>query len=345
MRRVAMRALSKPRKPFASPDTLRRAFSALARLGQHVGWTWRPAGQSAGDAIGLPRCGECRPGRVYLVGAGSGDVELLTLKAARLLQQADAVVYDRLVGDEVLALVPAGRERYYVGKARGRHSMAQAEIGALLVDLARQGKAVVRLKGGDPGVFGRMGEELAALAEAGVPAHIVPGITAASAACASMGIPLTDRGHAQQLRFITAQLCRECPGLGRAGSPRRDPGVLHGPGQGRGHLRRPARCRAARRLADHAGGQRQPARPGGADRHPGRYAGAPRGRSLAITLPDRGGQRGAHGRDQPGGHGPDRGQPVPGLTSPASPGQSLSFRVASRVSSAACQEAASAAGS
>ncbi|TFH85612.1 uroporphyrinogen-III C-methyltransferase [Billgrantia azerbaijanica] len=151
----------------------------------------------------------CRPGTVYLVGAGSGDVELLTLKAARLLAEADAVVYDRLVGDEVLALIPAGTERYYVGKARGHHSVPQAEIGARLVGLARQGKSVVRLKGGDPGVFGRLGEELEALAEAEVPAEIVPGITAASAASAGMGIPLTDRAHAQQLRFVTAQLCRK----------------------------------------------------------------------------------------------------------------------------------------
>ncbi|CAM4213007.1 uroporphyrinogen-III C-methyltransferase [Vreelandella rituensis] len=153
--------------------------------------------------------GACRQGCVYLVGSGSGDVELLTLKAARLLMQADAVVYDRLVGDDVLALIPMGTERHYVGKTRGHHSMPQAEIGALLVKLAGQGKSVVRLKGGDPGIFGRMGEELALLGDAQVPAEIVPGITAASAAAACMGIPLTDRGHAQQLRFITAQLCRE----------------------------------------------------------------------------------------------------------------------------------------
>lgn len=153
--------------------------------------------------------GNCREGEVYLVGAGSGDMELLTLKAARLLMQADAVVYDRLVGDDVLGLIPLSAERYYVGKASGHHSMPQADIGALMVKLAHEGKSVVRLKGGDPGVFARMGEELSALAEANVVAHIVPGITAASAAAATMGIPLTDRGHAQQLRFITAQLCRE----------------------------------------------------------------------------------------------------------------------------------------
>lgn len=153
--------------------------------------------------------GECRPGRVYLVGAGPGDASLLTLRAAQLLNQADAIVYDRLVGDDVLTLIPPGRERYYVGKARGHHSVPQAEIGAMLVKLAKEGKSVVRLKGGDPGVFGRMGEELAALAEAEVPFDIVPGITAASGAAAAMGMALTDRAHAQQLRFITAQLCRE----------------------------------------------------------------------------------------------------------------------------------------
>ncbi|WP_374956273.1 uroporphyrinogen-III C-methyltransferase [Halomonas ventosae] len=153
--------------------------------------------------------GECRSGRVYLVGAGSGAADLLTLRAARLLREADAVVYDRLVGGEVLALIPAGRECHDVGKARGHHSVPQAEIGDLMVRLAGQGKSVVRLKGGDPGVFGRLGEELAALAAAGVPAEIVPGITAASAACAGLGIPLTDRAHAQQLRFVTAQRCRE----------------------------------------------------------------------------------------------------------------------------------------
>lgn len=193
-----MRALSK--------QLTQKWPEALWRLGQRA---WAPFNRDAATRLRLPLSGECQPGTVYLVGAGSGDVELLTLKAARLLMQADAVVYDRLVGDEVLGLIPPGTERYYVGKASGHHSMPQAEIGALIVSLAQAGKSVVRLKGGDPGVFGRMGEELAALAEAELPAEIVPGITAASAAAAGMGIPLTDRGHAQQVRFITAQLCRE----------------------------------------------------------------------------------------------------------------------------------------
>lgn len=193
-----MRALSK--------HLIKKWPGAFARLSQRVLASF---GRGSATNVCLPMIGDCQAGKVYLVGAGSGDVELLTLKAARLLMQADAVVYDRLVGDDVLALIPAGTERYYVGKARDHHSVPQAEIGALMVRLAQAGKSVVRLKGGDPGVFGRMGEELASLARSSVVAEIVPGITAASAAAAGMGIPLTDRGHAQQLRFVTAQLCRE----------------------------------------------------------------------------------------------------------------------------------------
>lgn len=150
-----------------------------------------------------------RDGFVSLVGAGPGAADLLTVRALQRIQAAQAVVYDRLVGPEILALLPNGCERYYVGKARGDHSVPQAEIGQLLVKLAAEGKRVVRLKGGDPGIFGRMGEELAALAEAGIASEIVPGITAASGAVAAMGLPLTDRAHAQQVRFVTAQQCRE----------------------------------------------------------------------------------------------------------------------------------------
>ncbi|WP_280554434.1 uroporphyrinogen-III C-methyltransferase [Halomonas sp. 25-S5] len=204
-----MRSPRRNPTPSMSLEAPGMAGTLLARLAQGAGrWLAERFGSAARPADG-PRDGDCRNGSVYLVGAGSGAADLLTLKAARLLTQADAVVYDRLAGDEVLALIPVGRERYDVGKARGHHSVPQAEIGELMVRLARQGKSVVRLKGGDPGVFGRMGEELAALGKAGVPVEIVPGITAASAACAAMGIPLTDRAHAQQLRFVTAQRCRE----------------------------------------------------------------------------------------------------------------------------------------
>ncbi|QJQ96174.1 MULTISPECIES: uroporphyrinogen-III C-methyltransferase [Halomonadaceae] len=183
----------------------------LPRLGAGVSCALSETLGATRDAgrVSVPTRGECLPGKTYLVGAGPGSADLLTLRAARLLMQADAVVYDRLVGDDTLAMIPAGSERYYVGKEAGHHSVPQAEIGALLVKLAGEGKSVVRLKGGDPGVFGRMGEELAALAQAGVPTEIVPGITAASGAAAAMGMALTDRAHAQQLRFITAQVCRE----------------------------------------------------------------------------------------------------------------------------------------
>lgn len=186
-------------------DGLSMLLGRLAGQSQH--WADRLASRSAASGAGHRSGGAV--GRVALVGAGSGAGELLTLKALDRIEHADAVVYDRLVGPEVLAMIPAGVERHYVGKARGHHSVDQAQIGTLLVALARHGKAVVRLKGGDPGIFGRLGEELDALDEAGIAREIVPGISAAASACAAMGIPLTDRGHAQSLRLITAQQCRE----------------------------------------------------------------------------------------------------------------------------------------
>ncbi|WP_413204121.1 siroheme synthase CysG [Rhodospirillum sp. A1_3_36] len=146
------------------------------------------------------------PGVVHLVGAGPGDPELLTLKAQRLLQEADVIIHDDLVGEGVLDLARRDANRISVGKRAGRPSMDQDAICALMVREAKGGRVVVRLKGGDPAIFGRLSEEIAALDAAGTPWAIVPGITAASAAAATMGIPLTDRDHAQSVTLATAHL-------------------------------------------------------------------------------------------------------------------------------------------
>ncbi|WP_298772683.1 uroporphyrinogen-III C-methyltransferase [uncultured Shewanella sp.] len=142
-------------------------------------------------------------GKIWLVGAGPGDVELLTLKAYRILQSAEVVLYDALISDDIMSVLPETAEKIPVGKRAGKHSVPQDEINHILIEKGQTGKNVVRLKGGDPFIFGRGGEELQAIVKARLDFEVIPGITAASGTAAYAGIPLTHRDHAQGVTFMT----------------------------------------------------------------------------------------------------------------------------------------------
>jgi len=202
---LAGRARERVRRTLPDIDQRRRFWDRLfaGSIASHV-YAGDPAGAEAQLDAALAAPAAALRGEVYLIGAGPGDPDLLTLRALQLLQQSDVVLYDRLVSEAVLERVRRDAKRVYVGKESGQHRMTQQRIHSLLIEYASRGLRVARLKGGDPFIFGRGGEEIDALAAAGIPVIVVPGITAALGAAAAARLPLTQRGVAQSVTLVTA---------------------------------------------------------------------------------------------------------------------------------------------